>query len=534
MYSEIDGTHYKQMLIGAYQAFKENYEAINELNVFPVPDGDTGTNMLNTLRSMYSMIVNNDSEFIGVIAETAATGAIMGARGNSGVILSQIIQGLAKGLRGKKQASSRQMGKAFQYGILYAYRSVVKPVEGTILTVARGIAKGTRDVTRTERDFSNVLRKAIQSGQEALAQTPEQLPILKEANVVDAGGQGLLLFLEGCLGGLTGEVRITQEQVPAAVKKLQVKGETFSIDYPYCTEFILQPAKIKGAEARKVLEAWGESMVVAEGTNLLKVHIHTQRPGHVLDMAADWGTLHDIKVDNMMDQFERNKNIARSNEKKALGLLAVVSGDGWEEIMKNMHAEVLSGGQTMNPSVQEIMQALDALYADNYIILPNNKNIILAAKQAQKILGEKLQIVPTANPAEGAAVAMQYDPNNDVASNVERMCEELEHIRAAGITQAVRDSSVDGVKIAKDDYMGLISGERVITAAELSDVLADVLEKLVSMQPDAELITLYYGADLDETQANELLAQAQAKHTNIDLELQYGGQSLYPFFISIE
>lgn len=251
-------------------------------------------------------------------------------------------------------------------------------------------------------------------------------------------------------------------------------------------------------------------------------------------MAADWGTLHDIKVDNMMDQFERNKNIARSNEKKALGLLAVVSGDGWEDIMKNMHAEVLSGGQTMNPSVQEIMQALDALYADNYIILPNNKNIILAAKQAQKILGEKLQIVPTANPAEGAAVAMQYDPNNDVASNVERMCKELEHIRAAGITQAVRDSSVDGVKIAKDDYMGLISGERVITAAELSDVLADVLEKLVSMQPDAELITLYYGADLDETQANELLAQAQAKHTNIDLELQYGGQSLYPFFISIE
>ena len=209
MYSEIDGTHYKQMLIGAYQAFKENYEKINELNVFPVPDGDTGTNMLNTLRSMYSMIVNNDSEFIGVIAETAATGAIMGARGNSGVILSQIIQGLAKGLRGKKQASSRQLGKAFQYGILYAYRSVVKPVEGTILTVARGIAKGTRDVTRTERDFSNVLRKAIQSGQEALAQTPEQLPILKEANVVDAGGQGLLLFLEGCLAGLTGEVSIT-------------------------------------------------------------------------------------------------------------------------------------------------------------------------------------------------------------------------------------------------------------------------------------------------------------------------------------
>ncbi|MCI5836837.1 MAG: DAK2 domain-containing protein [Veillonellaceae bacterium] len=533
MYNQIDGKQYKDMLIGAYAAFKENYEHINQLNVFPVPDGDTGTNMLNTLRSMYSMIVNEENESIGIIAEKAATGAIMGARGNSGVILSQIIQGLAKGLRGKKQASCREIGKAFQYGILYAYRAVVKPVEGTILSVARGIAKGTRDVTKRERDFSQVLRTAIESGQEALAMTPEQLPILKEANVVDAGGQGLLLFLEGCLQGLTGETHIVEDKVPETVKKLEVKGESFSIDYPYCTEFIVSPCKVRGAEARKALESWGESMIVAEGENLLKVHIHAQRPGHVLDMAADWGTLHDIKVDNMMDQFKRNKHIAHDQAKREIGVLAVVSGEGWKRIMEGMHAQVLAGGQTMNPSVQEIMQALDGLGSKHYIILPNNKNIILAAKQVQKILGPTLQVIPTANPAEGAAVGMVYDPQADIETNVAAMQARLLEIRSAGITQAVRDSSVDGIRIQKDDYMGLAAGFPVVTARALDECLGNVLENLLDAG-EAEIVTLYFGADLPQEEAEGLLAAQEERYPEVEFELQNGGQPLYPFFISVE
>lgn len=534
MYSQVDGKHYKNMLIGAYQSFQENYEYINQLNVFPVPDGDTGTNMLNTLRSMYSMIVNEENESIGVIAEKAATGAIMGARGNSGVILSQIIQGCAKGLRGKKKASCREMGKAFQYGILYAYRAVVKPVEGTILSVARGIAKGTREVTKAERDFSNVLRTAIQSGEEALAKTPDQLPILKEANVVDAGGQGLLLFLNGCLAGLTGEINVKEEKVPATVKKLQVKGESFSIDYPYCTEFIVSPCKIRGAEARKILDSWGESMIVAEGDDLLKVHIHAQRPGRVLDMAADWGTLHDIKVDNMMDQFKKNQNIEHPVEKAPFGVLSVVSGAGWKALMESLHCEVLSGGQTMNPSVQEIMKAVDNGKAEKYIILPNNKNIILAAKQTQKLVGPRLQIIPTMNPAEGAAVAMQFNQSASMEDNFRQMEARLEEVFSASITKAVRDSSVGGVQIAKDDYMGLIPGHEVMTAKDVKSCLMDVLQGLQDKSDDLEIITLYYGSDLSKEDAEAMMAEAEEKFDDWEFELCEGGQPLYPFFIAAE
>lgn len=534
MYSQIDGQHYKRMLIGAYQAFKENYEQINELNVFPVPDGDTGTNMLNTLRSMYSMIAEEDTEFIGVLAEKAATGAIMGARGNSGVILSQIIQGCAKGLRGKKTASCREVGKAFQYGILYAYRAVVKPVEGTILSVARGIAKGTREVTKTERDFSQVLRTAIVSGEAALAKTPEQLPILKEANVVDAGGQGLLLFLKGCLEGLTGEIQLPKEKVPTEVKQLKVKGEKFSIEYPYCTEFIVNPCKVRGSEARRTLESWGESMIVAEGDGLLKVHIHTQRPGHVLDMAADWGTLHDIKVDNMVDQFNKNKHIEHPVKKDDWGVLAVVSGDGWNELMAGLHVEVMPGGQIMNPSVQEIMQAIDNGHAERYIILPNNKNIILAAKQAKKIVGQKLEIVETRNPAEGAAVAMVYDPQQPMEEVLEKMNARLQEVVAGGITRAVRDSQVDGVAIRCNDYMGLVPGEPVVIDQELSACVQKTLEAILRTMPEAEIVTMYYGSELTEEDAQMIADQSAAVYTEVEFEIYHGGQPLYPFFFTVE
>ena len=299
MYTTIDSVCFKNMLVGAYQLFEKKYEIINALNVFPVPDGDTGSNMLNTLKSMYSMISDVDTdEPIGIIAEKASIGAIMGARGNSGVILSQIIHGLSRGLRGKKTATCGQMSKAFQYGILYAYRAVTRPVEGTILSVARGIAKGTRDIYRVETDFSKILEASIVYGNEALAKTPEQLKVLKDANVVDAGGQGLIFFLMGCLNGLTGKVQDVDVEmnVKPVISRLETHGESFSIEYPYCTEFIISPCKVSAEEVRKKLYAWGESMIVASGDNLVKIHIHAQRPGIVIDMASDWGTLHDIKL----------------------------------------------------------------------------------------------------------------------------------------------------------------------------------------------------------------------------------------------
>lgn len=345
MYTVIDGKLFKKMLIGSYQLMNEKCEIINQLNVFPVPDGDTGNNMLHTLRSMYSMIAEmNDSEPVGIIAEKASTGAIMGARGNSGVILSQIIHGISKGLHGKKTATCRQMSKAFQYGILYAYRAITTPIEGTILSVARGIAKGTRDVIREEPDFSKILIAAIHSGEEALAKTPTQLKILADANVVDAGGQGLIFFLMGCLNGLTGQItEINVTPVQPLIKRMEAKGESFSIEYPYCTEFIISPCKIGAKKVREALMSWGESMIVAEGDNLIKVHIHARNPGRVLDIASSWGILHDIKCDNMIDQFHKNKLKQEQHVKKELGILTVVSGKGWENIYRKLGCDIVSG-----------------------------------------------------------------------------------------------------------------------------------------------------------------------------------------------
>ena len=468
MYTVIDGKLFKKMLIGSYQLMNEKCEIINQLNVFPVPDGDTGNNMLHTLRSMYSMIAEmNDSEPVGIIAEKASTGAIMGARGNSGVILSQIIHGISKGLHGKKTATCRQMSKAFQYGILYAYRAITTPIEGTILSVARGIAKGTRDVIREEPDFSKILIAAIHSGEEALAKTPTQLKILADANVVDAGGQGLIFFLMGCLNGLTGQItEINVTPVQPLIKRMEAKGESFSIEYPYCTEFIISPCKIGAKKVREALMSWGESMIVAEGDNLIKVHIHARNPGRVLDIASSWGILHDIKCDNMIDQFHKNKLKQEQHVKKELGILTVVSGKGWENIYRKLGCDIVSGGQSMNPSVQELSDAMENGQYENYIILPNNKNIILAAKQLKKWVGDKIQIVESKDPMQGLAAAMAFSATNTIKDNVEEMTERMKEISTGVVTRAVRDSRLGETIIRKDDFMAMAPNHTVKTSRD--------------------------------------------------------------------
>jgi DAK2 domain fusion protein YloV len=533
MYTTIDSVYFKNMLIGAYQLFQQKYEILNQLNVFPVPDGDTGNNMLNTLKSMYSMIADVDpSEPIGIMAEKASAGAIMGARGNSGVILSQIIHGISRGLHGKTTASCGQMSKAFQYGILYAYRSVTKPVEGTILSVARGIAKGTREVIRTETDFSKILEASITCGNEALAKTPEQLQILKDANVVDAGGQGLIFFLMGCLNGLTGKVEKIDIEVKPVISRLEAKGEQFSIEYPYCTEFIISPCKLPAKEVRKRLEAWGESMIVAEGDNLIKVHIHAQRPGHVLDMAADWGTLHDIKCDNMIDQFHKNKDKQKVIAKKKLGVLAVVSGNGWKELYEKLHCDVISGGQSMNPSVQEISLGIENGHYEKYIVLPNNKNIILAAQQLQKMLGDKVNIIPSTNPMEGLAAAMEFSEDASVEENMENMSDRMKEIHSASITTAVRDSVVGKTVIHKDDYMGLVEDHEVVATNDLHDCLEKTIGNITT--ENTEIITVYYGDELTEERCNKEIELVQKDYPDLTFEIYNGGQPLYPMLLSAE
>lgn len=533
MYTIIDGGCFKNMLIGAYQMFEQKYEILNQLNVFPVPDGDTGNNMLNTLKSMYSMISDvNTDEPVGIIAEKASAGAIMGARGNSGVILSQIIHGISRGLRGKKTASGTQMGKAFQYGILYAYRAVTKPVEGTILSVARGIAKGTHEVIRREPDFSKVLESAIGHGNIALAKTPEQLKILKEANVVDAGGQGLIFFLMGCLNGLTGKVSEINVEVTPVISRLEVKGESFSIEYPYCTEFIISPCKLAAKEVRQKLGSWGESMIVAEGDNLVKVHIHAQRPGHVLDMAASWGTLHDIKCDNMIDQFHKNKEKQQDKPKRPLGVLTVVSGAGWTELYKQLGCDVVSGGQSMNPSVQELNSGIENGQYEKYIVLPNNKNIILAAQQLQKMLGEKIHIVPSVNPMEGLAAAMAFTADSGIEENLTEMTDRMQQIKTGMITVAVRDSLIGDTIIRKGDFMGMTKDHKVFTEKDFRNCFHKLLGSLID--EDAGIVTVYYGSDLSEESCSKEISVVKESYPDMEFEIYDGGQPLYPMFISVE
>ena len=526
MYTVIDGKLFKNMLVGAYQLMSQKYDIINQLNVFPVPDGDTGNNMLNTLRSMYSMIGTMDeNEPVGIIAEKAASGAIMGARGNSGVILSQIIHGLAKGLHGKKTATCRQMSKAFQYGILYAYRAITTPVEGTILSVARGIAKGTREVIRVEPDFGKVLEAAIVAGEEALARTPKQLKILADANVVDAGGQGLVFFLIGCLNGLTGKVAdVDVKPMQPVIKRLEAKGEDFSIDYPYCTEFIISPCKIGAREVRKQLMSWGESMIVAEGDNLVKVHIHARKPGRVLDLAGSWGILHDIKCDNMIDQFHKNKARQEKIAKKPLGILAVVSGKGWENIYTKLGCDVVSGGQSMNPSVQELSDAMEDGHYEKYIILPNNKNIILAAKQLKKWVGDKVTIVESKDPMQGLAAAMAFSKDASTEENAAAMTESLGEIITGMVTTAVRDSKIGDTIIHKDDFMAMAPDHKVITSKDLKTAFFNLLEQLVT--DDTEVISVYYGADLDEETCKAFVKEAETKYEDAEFEV-YEGDSSY-------
>lgn len=424
------------------------------------------------------------------------------------------------------------MGKAFQYGILYAYRAVTKPVEGTILSVARGIAKGTYEVIRQEPDFSKVLESAIGHGNDALAKTPEQLKILKDANVVDAGGQGLIFFLIGCLNGLTGKVSEVNLEIKPVISRLEAKGESFSIEYPYCTEFIISPCKLAAKEIRQKLGTWGESMIVAEGDNLIKVHIHAQRPGHVLDMAASWGTLHDIKCDNMVDQFHKNKEKQQDEPKRPLGVLAVVSGDGWTELYQKLGCDVVSGGQSMNPSVQELNAGIENGRYDKYILLPNNKNIILAAQQLQKMLGEKIHIVPSVNPMEGLAAAMAFMDNIGIEENLNEMSKRVQQIKTGMITAAVRDSLIGDIVIHKGDYMGITKDHQVFTEKDFNKCFRKLLESLID--EDTGVVTVYYGKDMSKDTCGRELAAVEKIYSDIEFEMYDGGQPLYPMFISAE
>lgn len=529
----ITGKQVKDMLLGAYHSFEKNFEAINDLNVFPVPDGDTGTNMMHTMASVAKELsAMSDEAEAGEIGAAAARSAIMGARGNSGVILSQLLRGIGKGVAGKKTLNNTEIGKAFQFGILYAYRSVSKPVEGTILTVARGMAKGAYNAVRGNNSLEDVLLEAIRVGKEELQKTPELLPVLKAAGVVDAGGQGLLVFFEGCLAGLRGK---DCEVLPVSQHVVRRSGpvEPLDLEFPYCTEFIVKDAHVDKKTVSEALQGFGNSMIVAVVEDIVKVHIHTKHPGDALNMAQTWGTLHDIKVENMKDQHENRLFTAEDIQpvKHGIGVLTVAAGDGIAKIMHELGAaEIISGGQSMNPPVEDFVSAIENGSCEQYIILPNNKNIILAAEQVRKLLGNsKTAYVPTTNLAQGLAALLHFDATRSLEENTVVMTNEAKQANSAAVTKAVRDSFVNGLQIHEGDYLGILNDKLICNGSSIEEVLHKMLA-----EGDYELISLYYGSELTEAEAQALADGLTELNEEWETEVFNGGQPLYPLLLAME
>lgn len=544
---------YKKMLLGANIFFDREKERINALNVFPVPDGDTGTNMSMTLQSALEGSLAYEGESIGELSEIVAHKALMGARGNSGVILSQILRGIARGLQKKDYITPGELSKAFQYGVVYAYKAVTKPVEGTILTVAREMARGIRAASRKGEDLYSSIEAAITNGKETLARTTDMLPALKEAGVVDAGGLGLLVFLEGCLYALKKtfnelishhKKELTSSNGPPATVA-QSGPEIFNLEHPYCTEVIIRASGQSFAGLKESLETLGDSLLIAADYNLAKVHIHSASPGLILQTALNYGTLHDIKIENMLDQHHQAYSASKPLEKPVLlpgtvkhqtgevGVLSVSFGEGFREIFLSLGAdEIIFGGQTMNPNVEDLLTAVEKLPQEAIVILPNNKNIILVAQQVKTLTKKRIEVVESRSLPEGLAALVAYNPAQGLEENKNSMLDGMKRVSTGLITHATRDTVIDGEKIGSGDFLGLANEEIVATGEDLMQTALKLSEILIADKHD--LFTIFYGQGVSRQDASGLSNLVAEKHPDLEIELQYGGQPIYYYIISAE
>ena len=544
---------FKKMLLGANIFFDREKERINALNVFPVPDGDTGTNMSMTLQSALDGSLDYEGESIGELSEIVAHKALMGARGNSGVILSQILRGIARGLRKKKAITPGELSKAFQYGVVYAYKSVSKPVEGTILTVAREMARAIRAAARKGENFYSSMEAAIVSGKETLAKTTEMLPALKEAGVVDAGGLGLLVFLEGCLFALKKSLHelISHKEESSIALKDQPESlnlsspELFDLDFPYCTEVIIRSSRGDFSSLKEKLESLGDSLLIAADHNLAKVHVHTAAPGLVLQTALDFGSLNDIKIENMIDQHHQAYSASKPLEKAVLlpgvldhqtgevGIISVSFGEGFREIFLSLGAEkIVFGGQTMNPNVEDLLTAVEKLPREAAIILPNNKNIIMVAQQVKTLSAKKVEVLETRSLPEGLAALIAYNPSASLDDNLQAMLVGIKRVNTGLLTHATRDTVVNGKPIETGHFLGLAGDEIVSAGDDLMQVSLDLAAKLTADKDD--LLTIFYGQGVSRQDASKLAATVGERHPAVEVELQYGGQPLYYYIFSVE
>ena len=545
---KIDGTLFKQMVINGAVNLSNNSERIDKLNVFPVPDGDTGTNMKLTMNSGAKEIQDLNTNSISEVARKLSRGLLMGARGNSGVILSQLFRGFASGVDGYDAVDTIVFAKALQRGVETAYKAVMKPVEGTILTVSREAAEEVSRYVGPEVDFESILSRLVEEARRSLNRTPEKLPVLKEVGVVDSGGAGLLVIYEGFELAIKGVMLELQTEAEKETEvTVQASFSAKDIEFSYCTEFIFQldPERIKSnpfseEKLRNQLMELGDSLVVVQDEDIVKVHVHTNEPGTALNLAQTYGEFLKIKVDNMKEQHstivgvDHDTLVPDVKEKKEYAIISVCAGDGLKAVFEEMGCDyVISGGQTMNPSIEDFVKAIETVNAKNIIILPNNGNIIMAANQAAEVTEDsEVRVIPTKTIPQGYSSLLIFNPADDLETNVESMTKQIEEVKSGQVTYAVRDTQFNGLKINKNDYMGIYEKDIVVSASDRYETAIRLLEYMVD--EDTEIITLFYGEDVTESEIEQIGEYVEENYSDVELELLEGNQPVYSYIIAIE
>lgn len=554
----IDAQMVAKMFLGGAKNLESKKEWINELNVFPVPDGDTGTNMTLTITAAAGEVGNLEELNMETLAKCISSGSLRGARGNSGVILSQLLRGFTKGIKDQEELDVIDLANAMQKAVETAYKAVMKPKEGTILTVAKGAALKAAELAQSMEDMEEFCRLVIEEAQEVLSRTPDMLPVLKEAGVVDSGGQGLVEVLKGCYDALLGKEVDYSFETPKKESEVRISARTEAeIRFGYCTEFIIMLEKAYDEktelEFKAFLESIGDSIVVVSDDDIVKVHVHTNDPGLAIQRALTYGALSRMKIDNMRleheeklikdasriaaeqkKQDEAKKAEKKEEPRKEMGFISVSIGEGVGEIFKGLGVDYLiEGGQTMNPSTEDMLEAISQVNADHIFILPNNKNIILAANQAGSLTSDKhVIVIPTKTVPQGITAMVNYIPEETPGENELRMQEEIQNVKTGQVTYAVRDTKIDDKEIHLGDIMGIGDDGILAVGKEVQETALSMMEELV--EADSEIIGVYYGEEVSEEDAQALGEKIAEKYPNTEVEVHYGGQPIYYYVVSVE
>ncbi|APH68482.1 DAK2 domain-containing protein [Bacillus spizizenii] len=548
----LDGRTFAEMILAGAQNLSQNASAVDALNVFPVPDGDTGTNMNLSMTSGAREVEKMNTDDIGKVGSALSKGLLMGARGNSGVILSQLFRGFSKSIETKKEINALEFAAALQAGVDMAYKAVMKPVEGTILTVAKDAAKKAITLAEKETDITMLMTAVTEEAEASLNRTPELLPVLKEVGVVDSGGKGLLCVYEGFLASLKGETVPQKAVLPSLDdmvsaehhKSAQSLMNTEDIEFGFCTEVMVRLDQTKRefdeGTFRQDLSQFGDSLLVIADESLAKVHIHAEEPGNVLNYAQHYGELIKIKIENMREQHTSiisQESKPADNEKppakQPYGIVTVAMGEGISDLFKSIGASVvIEGGQTMNPSTEDIVEAVKSLNAETVFILPNNSNIIMAANQAASVMDEQVFVIPSKTVPQGMSALLAFNPDQEAEANEGNMLSAIQQVKSGQVTYSVRDTHIDGKDIKKGDFMGILNGTIIGTAEDQLSAAKMLLSEMIG--EDDEIVTILYGEDASQEEAEELEAFLSEKYEEIEVEIHNGKQPLYSYIVSAE